>query len=489
MEELNNLMGSVNTQWDTLKSSLEQKFSFCRKIHDQHNLEVENYEEFGDLFDQKKFKNRVERSISKLQSEQALQKMSLQQLQSEKEKLMIYKKRLASDLIELKTENAELKEQRMEENYGGAESRGSVSAQNERDDSNEVNSQLRESISKMKTRMQKLETMSINVAADPAKAIQQIADPILKLIETKTDHQEKVLQDMQMERLRKQKRILELKEQIFNEKFEHINLRRTIEEQEVEKVNVQEDTVFVQKQLQEQTERKRLLRDELTSKTKLFSSQHARIKEELDQTNGEIAAFFRGKEEAQSGAEELAGQRGGSLSSKKYYKYVTDHLEQIRECFEKLNSTRNKLENIRGTFALKSEEALFENGYRIGAQSRVAVQDRDKRNALIADLNAKDSFLIEQLKQKESKERELACYGNIHFIHKTFDQVKGSLRTDIKRYKRDRHRIKEFLDQMVDIFQSGCLYSDKTQYKKNKANLTALQFLSQQYDIKLSLQQ
>lgn len=140
--------------------------------------------------------------------------------------------------------------------------------------------------------------MSINVAADPAKAIQQIADPILKLIETKTDHQEKVLQDMQMERLRKQKRILELKEQIFNEKFEHINLRRTIEEQEVEKVNVQEDTVFVQKQLQEQTERKRLLRDELTSKTKLFSSQHARIKEELDQTNGEIAAFFRGKEEA-----------------------------------------------------------------------------------------------------------------------------------------------------------------------------------------------
>ena len=242
----------------------------------------------------------------------------------------------------------------------------------------------------------------------------------------------------------------------------------------MEKVNIQEDTVFVKKQLQEQTERKRLLRDELTSKTKLFSSQHARIKEELDQTNGEIAAFFRGKEEAQSGAEELASQRGGSLSSKKYQTYVTDHLEQIRECFDKLNATRNKLENIRGTFALKSEEALFEDGYRIGAQSRVAVQDRDKRNALIADLNAKDSFLIEQLKQKESKEQELACYGNIHFIHKTFDQVKSSLRTDIKRYKRDKHRIKEFLDQMVDIFDSGCLYSDKTQYKKNRANLTAL---------------
>jgi len=60
--------------------------------------------------------------------------------------------------------------------------------------------------------MQKLETMSINVATDPAKAIQQIADPILKLIEAKTDHQEAELKDMQLERLRKQKRILELKE-------------------------------------------------------------------------------------------------------------------------------------------------------------------------------------------------------------------------------------------------------------------------------------
>jgi len=64
----------------------------------------------------------------------------------------------------------------------------------------------------MKARMQKLETMSINVATDPAKAIQQIADPILKLIEAKTDHQEAELKDMQLERLRKQKRILELKE-------------------------------------------------------------------------------------------------------------------------------------------------------------------------------------------------------------------------------------------------------------------------------------
>jgi len=43
---------------------------------------------------------------------------------------------------------------------------------------------------------------------------------------------------MAMERLRKQKRIIELREQIFNEKFERINLRREIEEQGLEMRNI-----------------------------------------------------------------------------------------------------------------------------------------------------------------------------------------------------------------------------------------------------------
>lgn len=120
---------------------------------------------------------------------------------------------------------------------------------------------------------------------------------------------------------------------------------------------------------------------------------------------------------------------------------------------------------------------MFEDGYKIGALSRVAVQDREKRNALILDLNAKDNYLIQQLKEKEGKERELACYGNIHFIHKTFEQVKTSLRTDIKRYKRDKHKVKEFLDQIVDIFDHGTLVSDKTDQKTSKANLAALEVL------------
>jgi len=152
--------------------------------------------------------------------------MSLQQLQSEKEKLTVFQKRLGTDLVELKAANTRLRHERVGDDLPDDGSRRTVSAGSEQadpkgkkkikddDDDGDTRScaERRDSISRMKARMQKLETMSINVAADPAKAIQQIADPILKLIEAKTDHQEAELKDMQLERLRKQKRILELKE-------------------------------------------------------------------------------------------------------------------------------------------------------------------------------------------------------------------------------------------------------------------------------------
>ena len=51
--------------------------------------------------------------------------------------------------------------------------------------------------------MENIQKMSINISQDPAKAIQQISDPILKLIEAKTDNYDGELKEQQLERLRK----------------------------------------------------------------------------------------------------------------------------------------------------------------------------------------------------------------------------------------------------------------------------------------------
>ena len=44
--------------------------------------------------------------------------------------------------------------------------------------------------------MANISKMSINISSDPAKAIQQISDPILKLIEAKTENYDAELKDM-----------------------------------------------------------------------------------------------------------------------------------------------------------------------------------------------------------------------------------------------------------------------------------------------------
>ena len=66
-------------------------------------------------------------------------------------------------------------------------------------------------------------------------------------------------------------------------------------------------------------------------------------------------------------------------------------------------------------------------------------------------------------------------------------QVRQSLKLDAKRFKRDNHMIKELLDQMTNIFTSGALYPDKTEVRKIHANLKALDFLSEQYNLKLKM--
>ena len=67
--------------------------------------------------------------------------------------------------------------------------------------------------------MERTLKMSIDIASSPSKAIKQISDPILKVIEAKTEHHELELRDMQLDRTRKQRRLAELKEQILAERF------------------------------------------------------------------------------------------------------------------------------------------------------------------------------------------------------------------------------------------------------------------------------
>jgi len=65
--------------------------------------------------------------------------MSLQQLQSEKEKLTVFQKRLGTDLVELKAANTRLRHERVGDDLPDDGSRRTISARSENDDTKEVN--------------------------------------------------------------------------------------------------------------------------------------------------------------------------------------------------------------------------------------------------------------------------------------------------------------------------------------------------------------
>ena len=63
------MVAKVTEQWDELKNKLEDKVKFIKQKHKKHHAEINEYSKLEELFDQSKFMNKVDKSISMLQDE------------------------------------------------------------------------------------------------------------------------------------------------------------------------------------------------------------------------------------------------------------------------------------------------------------------------------------------------------------------------------------------------------------------------------------
>lgn len=78
----------------------------------------------------------------------------------------------------------------------------------------------------MKKEMDHINNYSIDIAKDPAKAIQRISDPILELLNAKVEHFEDSLKENLALRKTYIQQIIDLKNLIFEERVKQIHLRR-----------------------------------------------------------------------------------------------------------------------------------------------------------------------------------------------------------------------------------------------------------------------
>jgi hypothetical protein len=161
-------------------------------------------------------------------------------MEAEKEKVRVYFERAKKDFTAEKEKN-ELLLKNLQEIEGST---------------TEQNAKLRLQIEQMKVKMDRINGYSIDIARDPARAIQRISDPILAVLNVKVEEYEQILKDNLSLRKFNIQLIIDYKNSIFEQRVNQINLKRRKEEISVEFLNLREDIEMVQVQMLENIKRK-----------------------------------------------------------------------------------------------------------------------------------------------------------------------------------------------------------------------------------------
>lgn len=149
---------------------------------------------------------------------------------------------------------------------------------------------------KMKNEMEKINNYSIDIARDPARAIQRISDPILDLLNAKVEDFTDTLKSNMGTKKQAKQELIDLKNFIFEEKVKQINLRREKEEIGIEFGSLREDIEAVQAQAKENVQRKTDLISQIEESTEKFREEAKELREELTAVRERLLDAFKHKE-------------------------------------------------------------------------------------------------------------------------------------------------------------------------------------------------
>jgi len=82
----------------------------------------------------------------------------------------------------------------------------------------------------MQKKMEEVNMLSVNVAADPAGAIERITDPVLQEQETEVDRYTEILKKNLQEICDLKEKVVEAKNKLFEEKMKRVNLEAQLDD-------------------------------------------------------------------------------------------------------------------------------------------------------------------------------------------------------------------------------------------------------------------
>lgn len=136
--------------------------------------------------------------------------------------------------------------------------------------------------------MIRINNYSIDIARNPAAAIERISNPILELLNTKIDEYILTLTVNLSNKRQNYLDVQELKNKIFEEKTVQINLRRIREEIVYQFLDLKEDICIIQSQLSENIKRKTKLAEKVQLTTDEFKNEEMDLRAELDRVKKKL---------------------------------------------------------------------------------------------------------------------------------------------------------------------------------------------------------
>lgn len=145
----------------------------------------------------------------------------------------------------------------------------------------------------------------------------------------------------------------DLKNSIFEQKVDQVNLRRRGEELKSEMVTLKEGVEKIEFQLKENIQRKYALAEKITQTTEQFLNEASELKEELSRVQNKLKEVYLHKDKVEDQALFLMDDRGVYGTPRKYVASITEFVSLAKSLGKAYSDIQEKVLLLNDKLSIK----------------------------------------------------------------------------------------------------------------------------------------
>lgn len=437
VEDMRNNIKSIKDDWAENKAFLQKQVMTLSEVKDRHDNEVEEYRRYCGNLEPASLRDKLLDGIARMEAEGERLSLPVRKLATDLDYARERRDQVRKDLERAAEENRVLRERLNLPQDAKPSPAPAVQA-------------LREEMERMRARMVELEKNSIDVGQNPGQAIERISNPLLDELHRRfeTEFQPGIEEGMhrkgELERLE-----TEINGRIYDEQMRQVTLKQESEEMSNVLEDLAIDVRYLQQRIQSVQERRVGTQERVDVLTREFVARATTHAGELDERKDEASRWRKVRDRYERLAEEL--QRDRFNGSYRYQPSVEDLIDRTKALDDASAECHDVLLNM--DQKLNSQYMDLSDIQQIIHVGRLA--DTEKRDILIADIEAKAKRVREIIAQKEQFEVEMAPAGVVNFMYSNLNDVQEELRRDVMTFVQHKASMVQRLEEMLRSFKDN----------------------------------